>query len=276
MDHKYFHVSVRFLLIFLVSLLICFKLPDLIHGMVNVPINVEELWEIGRGGVGLTFPFRIEKIIEIILMGPVFAIIYYVLMKNLLGKIDLEKGRNKQYVYVLELMVVILVMMVVVGHVVHLMFDYANGAWRLAYGDFDTMTPTPLFLFLYHSDEWVGHHLIHVGFFGFMVLALIAEFLIRDRRTMKWYEIIFAAPLGVGLFIMNGYATYPGQCAWLLMVMSATLLAIEVVVILWKRINPLMYPILFATIIGNVIVISYYFYYISIYGTLPFYPFAPQ
>ncbi|NVM53490.1 MAG: hypothetical protein HWN66_07265 [Candidatus Helarchaeota archaeon] len=245
-------------------------LPNYIPGKVNVVVNIEEI-----PAVGETFSFWIGKIVEIILMGPVFVIIYYVLMKNLLGKIDLGQGRNKQYVYLLELMVVMLVMMVVVGHVVHLMFDYANWVYReVSPGlGYDT---DPLFLFLYHSDEWVGHHLIHVGFFGFVVLALIGETLIKDRRNMKWYEIVFVVPLGIGLFVMSGYATYEGQCAWLLMVLSAILLAIEVVVILWKKINPLKYPILFASIIGSAIVIGYYIYYISIFGTLPFYPFVPQ
>ncbi|MHA1276889.1 MAG: hypothetical protein ACTSQ8_06850 [Candidatus Helarchaeota archaeon] len=270
LSHKYLHISVRFLLIFLISLLICYLLPGEISGTINIYVNIEE-----TSTVGASFPFSIGRIVEVILMGPVFVLIYYVLIKNMLSKIETEKGRNKQIVYVLDLLVVVLIFMVVVGHVVHLMFDYANWLYRNVDpgGGYST---NPLFLFLYHSDEWVGHHLIHVGFFGFIILALISEALINEKRKMRWYELIIVALMGVGLFVMSGYATYEGQCGWLLMVLSTILLGIEVVMILIKRINPLKYPILFASVIGNIIIIGYFIWYISVFGTLPYYPFAPQ
>jgi hypothetical protein len=266
---KYFQFSVTFLLVFLVVLLNCYVLPDLIKGDTTVFVNIEE-----TATVGATFPFSIAKIVEIILMGPVFVIVYFVLMKSMLARVDIEEGRKKRIVYVLELMVVVLIFTVVVGHVVHLMFDYANWLYRNVDpgGGYST---NPLFLFLYHSDEWVGHHLIHVGFFGFIVVALIGESLLKEKQT-RWYDILFAAPLGAGLFVMSGYATYEGQCGWLLMVLSAVLLGIEGIIILVKRVNPLKHPILLATIICNVIVIGYFVWYASTFGTLPYYPFVPQ
>lgn len=268
LNHKYFHVSVRFLLIFFVALAICFFLPGKIPGRVDIVINVEETME-----AGLTFSFGVGTIVEVILMGPVFVIIYYILLKNMLGRIDTEQGKNKKKIYTLELFAVMLICMVIVGHVVHLMFDYGNALFRSSYG-YDTSSE--LFLFLYHSDEWVGHHLIHAGFFGFIVLALIGESFISDKRTMKWYEIIIMALLGIGIFIMSGYAAYEGQCGWILMVLSAILLGAELVIIFVKWVNPLKYPILFASIIGNIIIIGYYIWYTATFGTLPFYPFAPQ
>jgi hypothetical protein len=265
---KYFHTSVKFLLIFLITLLICFMLPGKIPGTVNIYINIEEI-----PAVGESFSFQIGTIVEIILMGPVFALVYFILMKNLLSKVDVTTGRNKKFVYILEILVVLFICTLVMGHITHLMFDYANAIYRSTYGGYDT---TPLFLFLYHSDEWLGHHLIHISFFAFLVLAIIGESLISQQRTMKWYEILFAVPLGVGIFVMNGYATYEGQCGWLLMVLSAILLGIEGLVILVKKINPLKHPILFASIIANIVVIGYFIWYVSMFGTLPYYPFVPQ
>jgi hypothetical protein len=243
-------------------------LPGEIPGSVDIYVNLEEI-----PAVGESFSFSIGTIVEVILMGPVFALIYFVLMKHLLQKVDPEVGRNKQFIYMLEVAVVGFICMLVMGHIAHLMFDYANAVYRSTYGGYDT---TQLFLFLYHSDEWIGHHLIHIGFFSFIVLAILGESRMADKRTMKWYEIIVAVGLGVGLFVMNGYATYDGQCAWLLMVLSAILLGVLGMVIVWKRVNPLKYPILFAAILGSIIVIGYYFWYISVFGTLPYYPFAPQ
>jgi hypothetical protein len=267
-SHQYFHVSVKFLLIFLIALLLCFMLPGEIPGTVNIYINLEEI-----SAVGESFSFQIGTIVEIILMGPVFALIYFILMKNLLNKIDVTTVRNKRFIYVLEILVVIFICTLVMGHITHLMFDYANAIYRSTYGGYDT---TQLFLFLYHSDEWLGHHLIHISFFAFIVLAIIGESLISQQRKMKWYEILFAVPLGIGIFVMNGYATYEGQCGWLLMVLSAILLAIEGGVVLIKKINPLKHPILFASIIANILVIGYFIWYVSIFGTLSYYPFAPQ
>lgn len=268
LSHKYFHISVRFLLIFLISLMLFYLLPGEIPGRVDVVINVEETME-----AGLLFSFRIGTIVEVILMGPVFVILYYILIKDMFSKIDIGKARMKKIIYTLELLAVLLICMVIVGHVVHLMFDYGNALFRQVSG-YDTSSE--LFLFLYHSDEWVGHHLIHVGFFGFIVLALIGESLIADKRMVKWYELIFIVPLGVGIFVMSGYATYEGQCGWLLMVLSAILLGVEIGVLLIKWVNPLKYPILIASIIGNIIIIGYYIWYTTTFGTIPFYPFAPQ
>lgn len=266
--HKYFHVSIRFLLIFLISLLICFMLPGEIPGTVNVYVNLEEI-----SAVGESFSFAIGTIIEIILMGPVFALIFYILLKNLLGKIDPQQGRNRQVIQLLEVAAVGFICMLVMGHITHLMFDYANAVYRSTYGDYDT---TQLFLFLYHSDEWIGHHLIHIGFFSFIILAMVGESRMKEKRSIIWYEIIFVIGLGIGLFIVNGYATYEGQCAWVLMVLSAVLLSIQGTLIIWKRLNPLKYPIFLAALIGSILVIGYYVWYISVFGTLPYYPFAPQ
>ncbi|MHA1267418.1 MAG: hypothetical protein ACTSRS_19430 [Candidatus Helarchaeota archaeon] len=243
-------------------------MPNEIPGSVTIYVNLEEI-----SAVGESFSFQIGTIVEVILMGPVFALIYFVLMKNLLSKINRETGRNRRLIYILEVAVVGFICMLVMGHIVHLMFDYANAIYRATYGGYDN---TPLFLYLYHSDEWLGHHLIHIGFFSFLILAMIGESRIADKRRMRWYEVIIAIGLGAGIFVINGYATYEGQCGWLLMVLSSVLLGIQVGIILLKKVNPLWYPIFFSALLGNIIVIGYYLWYTSVFGTLPYYPFAPQ
>ncbi|MHA1324199.1 MAG: hypothetical protein ACTSRL_15540 [Candidatus Helarchaeota archaeon] len=222
-------------------------MPNEIPGSVTIYVNLEEI-----SAVGESFSFQIGTIVEVILMGPVFALIYFVLMKNLLSKINRETGRNRRLIYILEVAVVGFICMLVMGHIVHLMFDYANAIYRATY------------------------HLIHIGFFSFLILAMIGESRIADKRRMRWYEVIIAIGLGAGIFVINGYATYEGQCGWLLMVLSSVLLGIQVGIILLKKVNPLWYPIFFSALLGNIIVIGYYLWYTSVFGTLPYYPFAPQ
>ncbi len=265
---KGWHSSIKFLMIFLISLLICFEVPKFFSGEVTIYVNVSEI-----PAVGEYFSFEIGTIVEIILMGPVFGVLYFILMKAMLRKIDESQNRKVNYIYLLEIGAVILICLVVMGHIVHLMFDYANALYRQTYGGYDT---TPLFLFLYHSDEWLGHSMIHIGLFGFIVLALVSESLMKAQRRMRWYEIGLSIFFSFGLFVMNGYATLEGQCAALLAIMSFILLLIEIIVIMWKKINPIHYPILFTTIIANIIVIGFFTYWIITFGMKPYYPFYFQ
>ncbi|MHA1269971.1 MAG: hypothetical protein ACTSPY_09325 [Candidatus Helarchaeota archaeon] len=262
--------SLKVLTAYLLILAFCFFVPNFITGYLNIPINVSELE--GSGGIYQYFVWRFDKIIEIILMGPVFSICYYFLIKPLIKKIDTNSKKNKFLVQILEFGVVLSIGIMVAGHFVHLMFDYANFLYRSSYG-YDT---SELFLFLYWSDEWLGHHLIHFMFFLQLVLLLVADISFKNRQSLHWDEIVVCTYLALGVFIIEGYATYEGQSSFPIMVLSLILLISEVLVILIWRKNVLKFPLLIITILSNVLVIGFYIFWISAYGSKPYYPYIYQ
>lgn len=268
---KNYQSSIKFSIVILITLLASYGIPRLITGSIIIYVNVAELGS--PIGVGVSFLFGIGALVELILMGPVFILIFFVMFKYLLSKIEIEQEKHKYYLWILEILAIFIITILAMGHVTHIFFNYANHLYRVAYGGYDT---TQLFLFLYYTDEWLGHHLIHVAFFGIIILALLADLLIEKEEKMTWDEIGLMIFMGVGFFIVNGYATYEGQCASLLVILSIILLVFEGVLIFWKKVNPLKYPVLSATIISSVIIIVFFISWILIFGWKPYYPFYFQ
>ncbi|MHA1783955.1 MAG: hypothetical protein ACTSVY_13060 [Candidatus Helarchaeota archaeon] len=268
---KDFKISIKFMLVFFLTLLACYEIPSFINGSIRIYLNVAEIS--GTTGVNVFFLFGIGRIAELILMGPVFIVVYYIMMKYMLKKIDIDEGKNSSWVFLLEIGMIITISIVAMGIAIHTLFDYANHLYRIAYGGYDT---TELFLFLYYSDEWLGHHLIHVGYYSAIVLALISEYLIAEQDRMSWEEILLTGFGAFNIFILNGYATYEGQCAFLLVLLSVILLITEIIVVSWKKVDPLKNPLLLASMIGSIIIIGFYVYWISVFGWKPYYPFFYQ
>jgi len=261
---------VNFLIIFLLTLLLFYKIiPSFYSGGINIWVNISEL-----DGEAGHFWLSIRIICEIILMGPVFAIIYYFLMKYLIKGIDETRKYNKYYVVLIEIGVITFICISVMGHAIHMLFD--KGSWLYYYANNEQMDTSELYSFIYYSDEWLGHHLIHIGYFGYISMALIAEFLGKEHRMMNWDEKIYTILSGIGLSLIWGYSTYEGQAAFMMLILCSILLIIEVIIILIKKINPLERPILLATMITCIIVIGLFIWWTNMFGIKAYYPFIYQ
>ena len=259
----------NFLIVFLLGLLLFYIIIPLFYrGGVDVWVKISELDESGH------FFLSTRRICEIILMGPVFAIIYYFLMKHLINGIDENEGNNKYYIVLIEIGMLTFISISVMGHAIHMLFDKAS--WSYIYANNDEMDTSELYSLIYYSDEWLGHHLIHIGYFGYISMALITEFLGKEHRKLNWDELIYTITSGVGLSVVFGYVTYEGQAAVMMVVLCSILLVLEITLILIKRINPLERPILLATLIANIIVICFFIYWITAFGIKPYYPYVYQ
>ena len=288
---KNYNFSIKFLLILLISLLALYFLPRFIQGNFWVYVNVSEV----PGGVNQAFSFSIRTFIELILMGPVFSIIYYILMKKMINKLDNTSKNNEIYKSLLEIAVVLFIIIYNMGHAIHILFNHANSIYTLSFGLislhylilFLILLPseslkllisflTPLYLFLYYSDEWLGHHLIHYSFFAFFVIAVITELLQDDLQEMSWDEILICIILGIGASFVGGYATYEGQCAFPLFILSIILLIFQIFYAKMKKLEIRKYPIFLAILIYNIIVIAFFLSWIALFGMKTYYPFIYQ
>jgi len=257
-----------FLIIFLLTLLLFYKIiPFLYYGGIRIFIYISELKKIG------SFWMSTRNTCEIILMGPVFAIIYYFLMKQLIIEIDKEQGKNKYYVVLIEIGVLVFICISVMGHAIHVLFNNVSRVYYDFNGGMDT---SELYSLLYYSDEWLGHHLIHVGYFGYIIMALFVEFLAKENRKLNKDELLYAILCGIGLSIIFTYIACEGQAAVMVLTLCCVLLIIELIIIIMKNISILERPILMCTLINNIIVIGFFILWVIIFGIKPYYPFIYQ
>lgn len=262
------NIYLQFLIIFILTIILFYRIiPLLYFGGIRVLVYISELKKLS------SFWISTRIICEIILMGPVFAIIYYFMMKRLIAEIDIEKGNNKYYVALLEIGVLTFMFISVMGHTIHMLFDQAN---RVYYNSNDGMDTSELYSLLYYSDEWLGHHLIHIAYSGYLAMALIAEFLSENHKRLRNDELIYTICCGVGMGLIFGYSTYEGQAAVLVVILCVILLIADLIIILVKKINILERPILICTIILSIIVICLFIWWVAVFGLKPYYPYVYQ
>jgi len=260
----------NFLIVFLFTLLLFYKIiPIFYSGSIDTYYNISEL-----DGEAASFSVSVRLMCEIILMGPVSAIIFFFLMKYLISEIDKAKGKNKYYTILIEIGVITFICILVMGHALHMLFDHANRVYYNSHGK--QMDTSELYSLLYYLDEFIGHHFIHLSYFGLICMALLTELISKDNRKLKWFELITTIILGIGLSLVWGYATYEGQSAFMMLVLCSILLVAEIIVALIKKVNPLENPILLATIIANIIVIGLFIWWVAMFGLKPYYPFIYQ
>ncbi len=261
--------SIVFLTVFLVVLLLFYRIIPLFYsGSVDFWYNISEL-----DGATAYFSTSVRLIWEIILMGPVSAVIYFFLFKYIKKEIDENDKSNKYYMNLVDIGVIFFICILCMGHMVHMLFDFASSTYYQTHGN--QMDTSELYSFLYFSDEILGHHLIHIAYFGFVSMALIVEFLGKEHKKMNWFETIITVLLAIGLSVVY-YTTFEGQAAFMLLILYSILFGIEIIVVLLKKINPLKRPILLATMITSIIVIGIFIWWVIMFGVKPYYPFIYQ
>lgn len=259
----------KFLVIFLITLLIFYQvIPRIISESVNFTIKISEL----DGQLG-SFSVTLRIILEVLFMGPFFAIIYYFLIQYLKKEIDPEEGKNHYYIIIIDICVITFISISCMGHIVHMMFDKAS--WLYYYANNEQMDTTELYSYIYYSDEILGHHLIHIGLFGYLITGLFIELLVEPSHKMRWDELIYTILLGIGMSLI-GYATFEGQAAFMMVILWGFVLLFELIFVFTKKYNPLQRPIMLSILINCVIFINVFIIWVIMFGIKPYYPFIFQ
>lgn len=263
-----FNCGIWFLLIFLISLGLCVYIPRyMIGGTFKVGANVNYADE--------TMYFTVEwkKFLQIICLGPVFGIIYYTLMRVMLGKVDKTKGRNKYSVYLIEIGVVTFIALCSMAHLSHLGFEEVNlidqthGA--VLSGPYQEQAVNA-----WYMDEWLGHTLIMFSYFMYLCLAVLAESLISDHRKMKVEQIVIVFIGAIGIAFLDGEVAFASECGFFLLVSHIIFTIIAVVFVIVKKIKLIEHPILLAMILSIIPLVYFNIVYIienGIYSMYPFY-----
>ena len=118
---KNYHSGIWFLLLFLIPLGVFFYITRYVgYGSFQIGANVNYSNEMQY----FTAPWN--YILQIIFLGPIIGIMFYILMKILLSKIDINIQKNQLTVYIIEICVVALIILNSIGHFSHLGFELVN------------------------------------------------------------------------------------------------------------------------------------------------------
>jgi hypothetical protein len=211
-------------------------------------------------------------ILQIIFLGPIIGIIFYILMKILLSKIDINIRKNQLTVYIIEICVVALIILNSIGHFSHLGFELVNMI-DSTQGIALNSEYKEIFVYAWFMDEWLGHTLIHITYFGYLLVAMWTELHLNEDKRMVIDELVIIILFSLGYSVIDGYAAIEGECGFILLVLHliATFAAIAFIVV--KKINPLKHPLLLTLLISTIFVFLYNLDWIIRYGINAAYPF---
>ena len=252
---------------FLIPLVLFFYLSRYVeYGSFQLSTNVNYSNEMQYTAVSWNY------LLQIVFLGPIIGIIFYILMKILLSKVDINVRKNQIMVYAIEIGTVILIILNGMGHLSHLGFEVVN-AIDSTKGIALNSEYKELFVYAWFMDEWFGHTLIHITYFGYLIIAMMAELLLDEEKRMMIDELVLIMLISFVYSAIDGYAAIKGECGFILLILHLIATIVMIVFIAVKKLNPLNYPLLLTLLISTIFVFIYNLVWIIRYGFNPIYPF---
>lgn len=264
---KNFHQGIWLLLFFLIPLVPIFYFSRYIdYGSFTLGANVNYATEMHYFSVSWNY------FLQILLLGPILGILFFILMKKFVGKIDGQVRKNQKIVIIIEICVVTLVILNSLGHFSHLGFEIANAIDPTA-GHALSSEYKEIFVYAWFMDEWFGHTLINLTYFGYLVVAVWAEQLLNEDKRMTADEVGLVIVFSLIYLIIDGHAAIEGECGLILAILHlfSTFIAIGFLVVKKKKL--LMYPVLLTLLISSIFILLYNLGWIIKYGWVSAYPF---
>ncbi len=267
------HPSLKFLVGFLASLVIAFSPEYFVSSSVQVTAWV--YLEYAPGAVQAV-PLRITDLLQVILLGPGVGVVYFMLLRMLLRGVNAGDQRTRRRVSLLESFGILLIAVNSIGNAIHLFFNAVNaidGSLGLGTGTYNGIDVTGYFLLIWFMDEWVGHTLVMVTYFGYLAMAAGVEYLARDARAARKGRGALVLFLGACIAVVDGYVAIQSETGFLLLLLHGAFFALVVGTAARKRIPLNRYPILMAMVVATFFVAAFNMFWIAAHGWKPFYPF---
>ncbi len=271
-DPRKYQGYIWFLLIFLFTLLVFLVVTRwVVEGEFQFIVRPRE----GSDAYFVSVP--LNKIAQIVFLGPVFGIVYLILMKLIINKIEKNNRKIVISVWIMEISVLVLVCINSMGHALHLLVEEVNmidASKGYVIGEtYNGVSLDMMALLAWYLDEWFGHMSIHVTYFGYLVVAVVAEYIASKHEKIMGDEAFLVIFGAIGIAVINGYAAIEGESGFLLLVLSATFSLISIIVIGIKKIKILNYPIFLALILSVIPVLLFNIVFIMENGVSPWFPY---
>jgi len=271
-DPRKYQGYIWFLLIFLFTLLVFLVVTRwVLEGEFQFIVRPRE----GSEAYFVSVP--LNKIAQIIFLGPVFGIVYLVLMKLIINKIEKNNRKVVISVWIMEISILVLVSINSMGHALHLLVEEVNmidASKGYVLGEtYNGVSLDVMSLLAWYLDEWFGHISIHVTYFGYLVVAVVAEYMASKHEKIMGDEAFLVIFGAIGIAVINGYAAIEGESGLILLLLSATFSVISIIVIGIKKIKILNYPIFLALILSVIPVLLFNIVFIMENGVSPWFPY---
>nr|MDO8109586.1 hypothetical protein [Candidatus Sigynarchaeota archaeon] len=248
-------------LITAIAIPLCAYARDLFNLGYDVQVNI---FELGPSGMGASFPYNTEFVINFLAMCVVLNVFFWLSLKLLLLK---ASGKEREKI-VLEAIAVGCIIAATMGVVFHWGMDRANSFYTHQNG-YDTSN---VYAYLYFCDEWLGHGLQETSMLGFFAILVIAEHMAPRTRKMNWVDLLWIAAIAGVIAVTFGYAALKSETAMVMLVASVIMLGAEFTFVAIRRPKIAESPLLLATIVGNIAVIVQHVAFIFMFGLSPWYP----
>ena len=177
----------------------------------------------------------------------------------------------------MEISILVLVCINSMGHALHLLVEEVNmidASKGYVLGEtYNGVSLDMMALLAWYLDEWFGHMSIHLTYFGYLVVAVVAEYMASKHEKILGDEAFLVIFGAIGIAVINGYAAIEGESGFILFLLSATFSIISIIVIGIKKIKILNYPIFLALILSVIPVLLFNISFIIENGVSPWFPF---
>lgn len=241
----------------------------------NPPIEIT--FYISEQTKWVTYQLSLKDLLDLVFIGPIFTIFTFILIRRILNKFR-ERGISENKIVFAYIIYLLAIVLFNYGNITHVTMNRLNSQVIAEY------STTDFYYAIYYLDEFIGHHLITLGFFIiFVENCLLHTFNLGEglkssnmepKLTRKEQNINYI--FGIGLGIATSFAYLEGQCAFLFLLLNPIVAAILIVIskkqgISLKK-NSLVILFLIMTVVFSIIVILWGF----IYGFKPYYPYFYQ
>ena len=271
-DPRKYQGYLWFLIVFLITLLVFLVVTRwVVEGDFQFVVRPRD----GSNAYFVSVP--LNKIAQIIFLGPVFGVVYLILMKLLIKKIERNDRKIVISVWIVEISILVLVCINSMGHALHLLVEEINmidASKGYVVGEtYNGVSLDSMALLAWYLDEWFGHISIHVTYFGYLVVAVVAEYMASKHEKMMGDELLWVIVGAVGIAVINGYAAIQSEAGLILLLLSATFSIISVIVVGIKKIKILKYPIFLTLILSVIPVLIFNIAFVLENGVSPWFPF---
>jgi len=241
-------------------------------GNPTIPFN----FYVSEQEISATYQINLKDLMDIILIGPVFTVLSFILIKRILDGLDTLEDNKIMLFYIIFLLAIVLFNY---GNISHITMN------RLNADIVDVFSTPQVYYSIYFIDEFIGHHLETIGFFIVLSEICVLHTLdLQERSKLENYsdallrnrESFWNYILGIGLGIGTAFAYLEGQCAFLFLILNPILCTL--VILQTKKYdiklkeNGLLIMILLMTIAFMITVLVWGI----LTGIKPFYPFFYQ
>lgn len=225
-----------------------------------------------------TYQISLKDLLDIVFIAPFFAVLSFLLIKRLLDDLKM-KGIEDNKITLYYLVFIIAIVIFSSGNIAHVLLNRLNAD---VIDDYNTQS---FYYMIYYIDEFIGHHLITIGFF--IVLSEIcflhtldlqkrlgsdeySGVLLRDREP--FWNYIFGIGLGVG----TSFTYLEGQCAFLFLILNPVLCALVIFQSRKYGIKIKENGLLIMIILMTITFITIVLIWSIVTGIKPYYPFFYQ